>query len=203
MPNLQDIRRRIGSVKSTQKITRAMKMVAAAKLRRAQDAVVRARPYAHHLAEVTNQVLVHADPNEHPLLHPHDLPRIAIIVVTSDRGLCGGFNGQVVSETMRLIREDFAGKQVELTIIGRKGTDALRRRPCTIHATYTGLFEKFSAAAPQRVIDEAVERYLKRRDWRGLLSVQRVQVRRGAEDQPGKTAAVRAARGRLSGRRGL
>lgn len=161
MPNLQDIRRRILSVKNTQKITRAMKMVAAAKLRRAQEAVVRARPYANRLAEVTRQVLVHADPEEHPLLHTHGDERIAIVVVTADRGLCGGFNSTIVLETLRLLREDFAGKKVELTIVGRKGADVLKRRACTIRRTHTGVFEKHAHNAPQHIVDGVVEDYLK------------------------------------------
>ena len=161
MPNLQDIRRRISSVKNTQKITRAMKMVAAAKLRRSQEAVVRARPYASQLAEVTNQILVHADPEEHPLLHTHGGNNVGIVVVTADRGLCGGFNSAIVIETMRLIREEFSGKKVELTIVGRKGADVLKRRTCTIRRTHTGVFEKHAHDAPQHIVDGVVEDYLK------------------------------------------
>lgn len=119
--NLQEIRRRINSVKSTQKITRAMKMVAASKLRRAQEAIRRARPYAHNMGDLTKALASRAAPEKHPLLQPGGGDAAGLVVVTSDRGLCGGFNVNIVNETMRAIREEFAGRPVELIVIGRKG----------------------------------------------------------------------------------
>ena len=95
MAGLRDIKRRITSVKSTQKITRAMKMVAASKLRRAQDAILRARPYAFEMRQLVNNIASRADGATHPLLRQGNGGKVGIIVVTSDRGLCGGFNANI------------------------------------------------------------------------------------------------------------
>lgn len=160
MPNLQDIRRRIGSVKSTQKITKAMKMVAAAKLRRAQEAIMNARPYAYHMRDLTASLAARADRESHALLRVGEGSKIGVIVVTSDRGLCGSFNTNIVNETMRMLRERFPGKEVELTVAGRKGVEALRRRPCTIRATHIGAYEKFSVNAASRIIDDVVAEFV-------------------------------------------
>jgi len=161
MPNLQDIRRRILSVRSTQKITRAMKMVAAAKLRRAQDTIVNARPYAYHMRDLTKSLAAYADRESHPLLSVGSGEKIGIIVVTSDRGLCGGFNTNIVNETMRTLRGPYDGKTVELTVLGRKGLDALKRRPCTIRTSHTGVYDGFSINAASRIIDEVVDDFIK------------------------------------------
>jgi len=161
MPNLQDIRRRIMSVRSTQKITRAMKMVAAAKLRRAQETIIGARPYAYHMRDLTKSLAAHADRESHPLLHVGAGEKIGIIVVTSDRGLCGGFNTNIVNETMRTLRGTLAGKSVELTVLGRKGLDALKRRPGTIRTSHTGVYEGFSINAASRIIDDVVADFIK------------------------------------------
>ncbi len=161
MANLQVIRRRIASVKSTQKITRAMKMVAAAKLRRAQEAIMHARPYAYHMRDLTNQLAARADRESHPLLSPGIGEKIGVVVVTSDRGLCGSFNTNIVNETMNLLRERFAGREVELTVIGRKGVEALRRRPCTIRTRHVGVYDQFSINAATRIIDDVVTEFTK------------------------------------------
>jgi F-type H+-transporting ATPase subunit gamma len=161
MANLQHIRRRIASVRSTQKITRAMKMVAAAKLRRAQEAIMNARPYAYHMRELTNRLAMYADRESHLLLHPGVGPKVGILVVSSDRGLCGSFNTNIVNETMRILREQFKDREVELTVIGRKGVEALRRRPCTIRTTHLGVYEKFTVNAAARIIDDAVAEFTK------------------------------------------
>jgi F-type H+-transporting ATPase subunit gamma len=160
MANLQVIRRRIASVKSTQKITRAMKMVAAAKLRRSQEAIMHARPYAYHMRDLTNQLAARADRESHPLLSPGFGEKVGVIVVSSDRGLCGGFNTGIVNETMRLIGEKFTGREVELTVIGRKGVEALRRRPCTIRTKHVGVYEKFSINAATRIVDDVVNEFI-------------------------------------------
>src|SRR5712692_1767408 len=96
MPTLREIRRRISGVKSTQKITKAMKMVAAAKLRRAQDAVIAARPYARKMKELLNHLATKVDVNVHPHFAVRPLKKVAIIVVTADRGLCGAFNSNLI-----------------------------------------------------------------------------------------------------------
>lgn len=160
MPSLQDIRRRIASVKGTQKITRAMKMVAAAKLRRAQDSLLRARPHAYALRGLAAQVAARAGDTAHPLLSPGRGDTVGLIVVTSDRGLCGGFNANIVNAAMRALRDGFAGRPVELVVVGRKGLEALRRRPCVIRASHTGVFDKRASSAHARIIGAAAEDFL-------------------------------------------
>src|SRR5215207_237871 len=102
MPALVDIRRRIRSVKNTQQITKAMKMVSAAKLRRAQEAMFAARPYARKMMEVLNSLATRANPDSHPLLQDHGDHRILMVVVTADKGLCGGFNANIIRTAARL-----------------------------------------------------------------------------------------------------
>lgn len=161
MANLQNIRRRITSVKSTQKITRAMKMVAAAKLRRAQEAIIRARPYAYKMRELTQSLVLRAEPEEHPLLRRGGGDKIGLIVVTSDRGLCGGFNANIVNRALRALKtEEFAGKEVELTVVGRKGVDMLRRRYGAIRSTHVGVFDRLSVTSATRVVDDLVTRFM-------------------------------------------
>ncbi len=160
MPSLQDIRRRIGSVRSTQKITRAMKMVAAAKLRRAQDAMLQARPYAHRMREVVNRLSKRADRQLHPLLRMGSGNRVEIVVVTADRGLCGGFNTNIVNTAMRHVRETFKDRDVVLTLVGRKGVDVLsRRRRLTVRETYTEVYGVHSLRTAETVAQGIVESF--------------------------------------------
>ena len=161
MPSLRDIKRRINSVQSTQKITRAMKMVAAAKLRRGQEAIVRARPYAYHMRDLVNSLALRGERDMHPLLRPGGGGKIGVIVVTADRGLCGAFNSNIVNETMRVLREQFSHREVELTVVGRKGIEALRRRACTIRSTHLGIFDRDPMRAAAEVIDDTITEYAK------------------------------------------
>src|SRR3954469_14386485 len=137
MPSLKAIRTRIASVKSTQKITRAMKLVSAARLRRAQDAIVAARPYANALADAVAQVALRAGNEAHPLLDQRSPERIILVTLTSDRGLAGGFNANVFRATGRFITERMQGspaaKQVSLEVVGKKGRDYFRRRKLPIN----------------------------------------------------------------------
>jgi F-type H+-transporting ATPase subunit gamma len=131
MSGLKILRTRIKSVKATQKITSAMRMVAAAKLRRSQERVEAVRPYEHSMHEMLNHLLYHQQEVEEPLQlmrgHPH-LPIHLLVVVTTDRGLCGGFNGAIVREAKLIIRQLQAqGKVVKIFCLGRKGRDLLRR----------------------------------------------------------------------------
>lgn len=131
MPSLKAVRLRIASVKSTQKITSAMKMVAAAKLRRSQDAIVAARPYAKSMADITAEVAARAGAEDHPLLERRSARRIAIVVITSDRGLCGGFNSNLCRTVQRYAEEKIQSKEVDecrFEVVGRKGRDYFRRR---------------------------------------------------------------------------
>ncbi len=129
MPNLKDIKKRITSVKSTQQITKAMKMVAAAKLRRAQEAAVAARPYANKLQHVLTNLARREEQDGHPLLCQRGKSRALVILLTADRGLCGGFNANVSKETERFVRNNKEGYgQIDVMIIGRKGRDFLKNR---------------------------------------------------------------------------
>jgi len=137
MPSLKSIRTRIASVKSTQKITRAMKLVAAARLRRAQDAIIGARPYANALLEAIAEVALRAGAESHPLLDQRPQERVAVVVLTSDRGLAGGFNANIFRALVRFMRdkgevapEGAHGRptQISLYLLGKKGRDYFRRR---------------------------------------------------------------------------
>jgi F-type H+-transporting ATPase subunit gamma len=132
MPSTIDIRRRIRSVKNTQQITKAMKMVAAAKLRRAQERMFAARPYAAGLRQVLASVATRVDINSHPLLQSREPERnVVVIVVTADRGLCGAFNSNVIRAAQNFVREH-SFESVELLTIGRKAGDFFKRRPIPI-----------------------------------------------------------------------
>ena len=129
MPSLKDIKKRIGSVKNTQQITKAMKMVAAAKLRRAQESVVAARPYAEKLQAVLSNLAQREEADAHPLLSQRGNGRALVVLMTADRGLCGGFNANVSRAAERFIRNNEQGyEDIDLIIIGRKGRDFLKSR---------------------------------------------------------------------------
>ncbi len=130
MANLKEIKKRIGTVKNTRQITKAMKMVSAAKLRRAQDAVVAARPYADKMSNVLASLAMREDSESHPLLLQREKKRALVVLMTADRGLCGGFNANISKTAERFIRKNEEGfEQIDLMIIGRKGNEYLKRRP--------------------------------------------------------------------------
>lgn len=131
MANLKDIKRRIGSVKNTQQITKAMKLVAAAKLRRAQESVMASRPYSEKVAEVMESVAIRSREDSHPLLRRKAPENILIIVMSGDKGLCGPFNTNVLKAASKIINDN-EGKGVSLLITGRKGADFFRRRGVNI-----------------------------------------------------------------------
>ncbi|HEV7398351.1 MAG TPA: ATP synthase F1 subunit gamma [Pyrinomonadaceae bacterium] len=142
MPNLLDLRRRIKSVKNTQQITKAMKMVSAANLKRAQERVIRARPFANKMTEVMAALASRTDENfHHPLLDARGDERYLMVLVTADKGLCGAFNTNLIKAAANFIREN-SGKQVEMLAVGRKGRDFFRRRHFSIVGEYIGLTGK-------------------------------------------------------------
>ena len=160
MAGLHDIKRRIVSVKSTQKITRAMKMVAASKLRRAQETILEARPYAHRMRGLVNNLALRADFDAHPLLRrTTGSGKVGLVVLTSDRGLCGGFNSSIVNATLSKIDAEFAGREIELTVIGKKGVDLLKRRGRTIHAAHIDVFEGPVMEAAGEIIAEVAQEF--------------------------------------------
>ncbi|HTG88022.1 MAG TPA: ATP synthase F1 subunit gamma [Pyrinomonadaceae bacterium] len=142
MPNLLDIRRRIKSVKNTQQITKAMKMVSAAKLKRAQDRVVTARPFANKMMEVLGELAKRTDENfHHPLLDRRGDQRYLLVLVTADKGLCGAFNTNLTKAAQAFMKEN-ADKTVELLPVGRKGRDFFRSRHATLVGEFLGLTGK-------------------------------------------------------------
>ena len=144
MPSTIDIRRRIRSVKNTQQITRAMKMVAAAKLRRAQERMFAARPYAAGLREVLTSVATRVDVTKHPLLTAHEQEnKILLVIVTADRGLCGAFNANVIRAAQNFLR-DKQTESAELLPIGRKAIDFFKRRPIPIRRQAAQVFQALS-----------------------------------------------------------
>jgi F-type H+-transporting ATPase subunit gamma len=164
VPSLRDIRNRITSVKSTRQITKAMKMVAAAKLRRAQDAVLKARPYAQLLDKALGRVAARAMAEEaagHPLLQPR-VPRVAeVVVITSDRGLAGGFNSNIIRRTQRFMTEN--GDQyerVDLATIGRKARDFLKARKLEVRKDFPGVHQGLTYEKAEAIAREYVQRYL-------------------------------------------
>src|SRR4029079_4159841 len=134
MPSLLNLRRRIRAVKSTQQITKAMKMISASKLRRAQDRVLGARPFARQMQRVLNSLASRVDPSTHPLLaepEPSEDARTLLIVITADKGLCGSFNTNIIKGASAFIASDHretGGSKVVLGLVGRKGRDFFRRR---------------------------------------------------------------------------
>ena len=156
MPALIDIRRRIRSVKSTQQITKAMKMVSAAKLRRAQEAMFAARPYARKMMEVLIDLASCAPAHAHPLLEERGGERILLIVVTADKGLCGGFNANIIRAAARFIEEQ-AGKECALDLVGRKGRDHFKRRALKVRSEHIGVFQALKYGAAQAIAREAMD----------------------------------------------
>ena len=142
MPNLLDIRRRIKSVKNTQQITKAMKMVSAAKLKRAQDRVVTARPFANKMTEVLGELAKRTDENfHHPLLDMRGDQRYLLVLITADKGLCGAFNTNLTKAAQSFMREN-EDKTIEIMAIGRKGRDFFRNRHAVIAGEFLGLTGK-------------------------------------------------------------
>ncbi len=145
MPSLQSLRRKIASVKNTQKITKAMKMVAAAKLKRAQERILSARPYAHQLREVMGNLSQRVNRSSHPLLSRRDGKTLELLVVTSDRGLCGGFNTNILRRAGEFLEEQHrSGNQVSVSLIGRKSIDYFKRRDWPIRQEWPGVFDRLS-----------------------------------------------------------
>jgi len=161
MPSLIDLRRRIRAVKSTQQITKAMKMIAASRLRRAQDRVVSARPFAQRMRTVLDGLVTRVDQDAHPLLRipPAGAGRPLLIVVTADRGLCGSFNSNVIKAAGQVILNESAGKAVALILVGRKGRDFFRRRGFDVRHEAVGIFQRMTFADAAEIADVAIEEF--------------------------------------------
>jgi F-type H+-transporting ATPase subunit gamma len=159
MPALIDIRRRIRSVKNTQQITKAMKMVSAAKLRRAQDAMFAARPYARKMMDVLNSLATRADPDSHPLLQQRAGQRTLVVVVTADKGLCGGFNANIIRAATRFLSER-ADAPLALDVVGRRGRDFFKRRQWKLRNEHIGLFQALQYPKAQAVARQLMDAYV-------------------------------------------
>jgi F-type H+-transporting ATPase subunit gamma len=145
MASLQSLRRKIASVKNTQKITKAMKMVAAAKLKRAQERILAARPYAHQLREVMGNLSHRVNRASHPLLQRRAGNNIVLGVVTSDRGLCGAFNTNILRRSVEFLEEQSQqGNQVSVSLVGRKSMDFFKRRDWPIRQQWGGVFDRLT-----------------------------------------------------------
>ena len=162
MPSLLDIRRRVRAVKSTQQITKAMKMVAASKLRRAQDRIHAARPYATQMLRVLNSLAARVDPSAHPLLDERKTPRAGgralLLVITADRGLCGSFNTNVIKAASQFITEN-AGRRVVLGLIGRRGRDFFARRGFEIKYEQVNLFATLKFEDARTIARTAIDAF--------------------------------------------
>ena len=158
MATLRDIRRRIRSVQSTQKITRAMKLVAAAKLGRAQERIISARPYANKMAELLGNLVSGSD-GAHPLLEQREGPRRQIVIVTADRGLAGAFNSNVLRRAVEFIRESNT-TEVTLVVVGRKARDFFRRRSYTVKRDMLGFWDRLAYAHAAELADYFMQQYL-------------------------------------------
>ncbi|TMA39494.1 MAG: ATP synthase F1 subunit gamma [Deltaproteobacteria bacterium] len=158
MPSLKALRKRIATVRSTQQITKAMKMVAAAKLRRAQEAAERARPYAAKLAEMFAAVAAGVEPDSHPLLARREERRIDLVVMSSDRGLCGGYNATLFRHVGGWLRERTA-QELAFVLVGRKGLEYYRRRGMAIVAHQLGILTTPPATMAATLVSELARRF--------------------------------------------
>lgn len=156
---LRDIQRRIRSVQSTQKITRAMKLVAAAKLRRAQERVLEGRPYAARMGEVLASLAWRCPPGAHPLLARRDAGRKLLLVISADRGLCGAFNSNILRRSLELLRAAPGEVQFTLMVVGRKCRDFYRRRPYTIRSEHVNFFDRLAYEHAAQIARETMEAY--------------------------------------------
>jgi F-type H+-transporting ATPase subunit gamma len=163
MPSLIDIRRRIRAVRSTQQITKAMKMVSASKLRRAQERIMNARPFARQMLRVLNDLATRGDPSAHPLLAIRDEnapgAKTLLIVVTADKGLAGSFNTNIIKKAAGFIAAN-PERDISLGLVGRKGRDFFARRGFRVRYELIGLFQKLSFEHGQAIAREAIDAFI-------------------------------------------
>ena len=188
MPSLIDIRRRVRAVKSTQQITKAMKMVSSSKLRRAQERILKGRPYAQEMLRVFNSLAARTDALVHPLLQEKPAGRTLLIVITADRGLAGSFNANVIKGAAEFIahRPKETGREIALALVGRKGRDFFMRRGFDVRYEEVGLFQQVKWSHAQAIANTAIKEfldgdvssvYLVYNEFRSIM-VQRVAIER-------------------------
>ncbi|GAB4440631.1 MAG: F0F1 ATP synthase subunit gamma [bacterium] len=163
MASLRDIRKRIQSVKSTQKITKAMKMVSAAKLRRAQDAILTARTYAEKLHDVIGSLAARVETKTHPLLQDREeKKKLLLLVFTSDRGLCGAFNSNLLKQVEAYVREKTADypNGIELFVVGRKGVEYLKKRKYNVTESWIGIYQQEQYETSKMIGDKIIDKFV-------------------------------------------
>ena len=165
MATLKDIRTRIKSIKSTQQVTKAMKMVSAAKLRRAQDSAIQARPYAAKLKEMLGSLSSRVDTTLNPLLSARDeVKKVLVVLITADRGLCGAFNANIIKLAQKIVTEEYGDLyregNVEMLCAGTKGNDYFRKRGYAVAKAYPGVFQNLHFSVAKEIAEYAAERYL-------------------------------------------
>ena len=160
MPGLKEIRKRIGSVKNTKQITKAMKMVAAAKFRKAQGRIIELRPYADKMELVLTSLAGTVDTG-HPLLERRVIRKVEIVVLTGDRGLCGAFNTNIMKAATKQIKDlQSKGIEVSVSAIGKKGCDLFKRRAVALRQSWTGLSGRISYSTAQEIAKDIIENYI-------------------------------------------
>jgi F-type H+-transporting ATPase subunit gamma len=199
MATLLDIRRRIRSVKSTQQITRAMKMVAAARLRRAQDSIFKARPYANQMLTLLASLAARTEQRAHPLLAERPIEKVLLVLITADRGLCGAFNANLIRAAQDYL-EERGGKEVSIIAVGRKGRDVFRKRSVKVVSEHINLFGHLEFSHAQKVAKEIIDLYTQQKadavdflynEFKSVL-MQRVRVERYLPVKPVQPAAGEA-----------
>jgi F-type H+-transporting ATPase subunit gamma len=160
MAKTQDIKRRIRSIGNTRQLTRAMKMVSAAKLRRAQEKIVRARPYARRTLEVLRSLARRAEQDANPLLKVRGDRRVELVVVTADKGLCGAFNTAIIREAEQFVRNDLTGRELHVTTVGKKGRDYFARRDYDVRQEWIDVFRVVEFETAERIADTLMDLYV-------------------------------------------
>jgi F-type H+-transporting ATPase subunit gamma len=162
MATLRDIKQRIKGVKSTQQITKAMKMVAAAKLRRSQEAIINARPYARKIQSLISDLTTSDDLNSNPLFIQRQVKSVAVVVVTADRGLCGAFNTNIIREANRFIEEEVLAMNLSYSMfcVGKKGKDFFTKRNFNVVDSFVGVFSHLNFSFAQRFSDRLINGFL-------------------------------------------
>lgn len=159
MPNLRDIRTRIRSIKNTQQLTYTMKLVSATKLRRAQEQILAARPYARRMLQVLNSLATRAQPESHPLLSRREEKTAELVVITADRGLCGGFNANILKAAMAEIRKR-EGSDLSVTAVGKKARDFFRRRHVPMRREMVDVFRRVSYMHAADLAKDLIQRFV-------------------------------------------
>lgn len=162
MATLRDIRRRIKGVQNTQQITKAMKMVAAAKLRRAQENVLNARPYAGKISTMLSHLVTEDDIANNPYIKEKEARNIAVVIITADRGLCGAFNANIIKETARYIEEEVKDDSIKVSVfcVGKKGFDFFSKRDYDIAGKSIGFFNTLKYESALSISEELIKMYL-------------------------------------------